>query len=60
MTEFDTGEPAARSAALACNLNGINAADRPRYDELVKRLRAAMQKPIEALNGYGFRLAFTR
>lgn len=38
----------------ACNLKGISPTDRPRYDELVKQVRAAMQKSTETLNGLRF------
>ena len=41
---------------LACNLKAISAADRPRYTELVKRLRAAMRDRTEIPNGYAFKL----
>jgi hypothetical protein len=42
--------------AFACNLKAINAADRPRYNELVKRVRAAMRDRSEVSSGYTFKL----
>ena len=41
---------------LACNLKAISAAQRPRYNELTKRLHAAMRNPSELPNGYAFTL----
>ena len=41
---------------LACNLNEISAAERPRYSELVKRVRAAMRDRTEMRDGYAFKL----
>ncbi len=39
---------------FVCNLKAISAADRPRYNDLVKRLRAAIQSRGELHNGYSF------
>ncbi len=42
--------------ALACNLKAIAAAERPRYDDLMKRLRASVSKRVENADGYAFNL----
>jgi hypothetical protein len=47
--------------ALACNLGAIGESQRSRYDDLVKRLRAALQSsaelsPAELPDGYSYRL----
>ena len=39
---------------IACNLHAIGAADRPRYHELVKKLKAAIGDRRELPNGYVF------
>lgn len=44
---------------FACNLKAINAAGRPRYNELVKRVRGAMRGRSEISNGYAFKLDST-
>lgn len=41
---------------FACNLKAIAAADQPRYNELVKRVRAAVRGRSEVANGYAFKL----
>lgn len=41
---------------LACNLNAISAAERPRYRELVKRVREAVRDRTEMRDGYAFKL----
>ncbi len=41
---------------FACNLNAISAADRPRYNDLVKRIRGAIRERNEISNGYAFKL----
>src|SRR4051812_10750762 len=41
---------------FACNLKAISAAERPRYKELVGRIRAAMRDRSEVWNGYAFKL----
>ena len=41
---------------FACNLKAISAAERPRYNELVKRIRAAIRDRSEISNGYTFKL----
>ncbi len=41
---------------FACNLKAIRAEDRPRYNELVKRIRAAIRNRSEIANGYAFSL----
>jgi hypothetical protein len=42
--------------ALACNIRAISAAQRPRYDDLVSRLRSAMHDRRELHDGYGYSL----
>jgi hypothetical protein len=42
---------------ISCNPKAIAAADRPRYNELVKRLRAAIRDRKELPDGYAFTLA---
>jgi hypothetical protein len=44
------------STVFACNLKAISAAERPRYNELVKRVREAMRDRTEMPNGYAFKL----
>jgi len=41
---------------IACNLKAIDAADRPRYQDLMKRLRAAVQARREISGGFAFTL----
>jgi hypothetical protein len=41
---------------LACNLKAISAADRPRYADLMKRLRAAVADQSELPDGYSYAL----
>src|SRR3954452_10565901 len=41
---------------FACNLKAISAAERPRYNELVKRIRTAIRDRTEIANGYAFTL----
>jgi hypothetical protein len=41
---------------IACNLKAIAAADRPRYDELTKRLRNAVRDRSELAEGYAYKL----
>lgn len=47
---FQTNPP------LACNLKAISAADRPRYADLTKRLRAAVTSQSELPDGYLYAL----
>jgi hypothetical protein len=42
--------------ALACNLNAIPAAERPRYRDLTSRLRGAIVSRSELPDGYAFQL----
>ncbi len=49
------GEKAA-APLLACNPKAIGAGERPRYRDLVKRLRAAVRGRVEISNGYAFKL----
>jgi hypothetical protein len=44
------------STIFACNLKAISAAERPRYNELVKRVRQAMRDRTEISDGYAFKL----
>jgi hypothetical protein len=46
----------AKPAAFACNLKAISAAERPRYNELSKRVRESVRERIEISNGYQFKL----
>jgi hypothetical protein len=48
--------PTDETPILACNLTAIDDADRPRYNELVKRIRAAMRDRREIPDGYVFTL----
>jgi hypothetical protein len=41
---------------FACNLKAIKAEDRPRYQGLVTRVRAAIRGRTEMTNGYTFKL----
>ncbi len=41
---------------IACNMAAISSAQRPRYDDLVKRLRGSIQGRREIADGYTFRL----
>jgi hypothetical protein len=41
---------------IACNLKAINAADRPHYNDLMKRLRLAVGGRSEVHDGYVFEL----
>jgi hypothetical protein len=41
---------------FACNLKAISAADRPRYHELLKRIRRAIRDRSEIPNGYALKL----
>jgi len=41
---------------LACNPDAISAAERPHYNELVARIRSAMQNRRTIPNGYAFQL----
>ena len=46
----------ASAPVFACNLKAISAVGRPRYKELVKRVRGAMRGRSEISNGYAFKL----
>lgn len=41
---------------IACNLKAISASERPRYNDLMKRLRAAVRSRRELPDGYALRL----
>jgi hypothetical protein len=45
--------------AFACNLSAISAGDRPRYLELIKRVRAGIKARNEVQKGYEFILDST-
>ena len=42
------------SSILACNIQAISGAQRPRYDDLVSRLRTAMRDRKELPDGYRY------
>jgi hypothetical protein len=44
------------SPPLACNMRAISAADRPRYNDLMKRLRSAVRNRSELTDGYVYKL----
>jgi hypothetical protein len=44
------------SPVPACNIQAISAVQRPRYDDLVTRLRAAMRDRRELPDGYNYSL----
>ena len=44
------------SPFLACNIKAISALQRPRYNDLVARLREAMRDRRELPDGYGYSL----
>ena len=50
------GVCAAADVPLACNLKAISAAERPRYNDLVKRLRVAVTDRNELTDGYAYKL----
>lgn len=41
---------------FACNLKAISAAERPRYSDLMKRLRSATRERSELPDGYAFKV----
>jgi len=41
---------------FVCNLKAISGAERPRYNNLVKRIRAAIRERAEITDGYAFKL----
>jgi hypothetical protein len=47
---------ASAEPVIACDLTAISAADRPRYNELVKRVRGAVRNRKEISMGYAFNL----
>jgi hypothetical protein len=47
---------ASEPSVLACNLKAISSAERPRYNELIKRVRAAVRHRDELPDGYALRL----
>jgi hypothetical protein len=44
------------SITIACNLKTIGSKERPRYNDLMKRLRAAMRSRKELRDGYAYEL----
>ncbi len=42
--------------AIACNLKAISSAERPRYNDLMKSLRASVRERTEHSDGYAFKL----
>jgi hypothetical protein len=47
----------ANQPVLACNAKAISAAERPRYNELVQKIRLSLRDRRELPDGYAFRLA---
>jgi len=43
-------------SVIACNIKAIGAAERPRYNDLMKRLRTAVLSRGEIVDGYVFKL----
>jgi hypothetical protein len=52
----DVWAAADNSAPLACNIKAISAAERPRYNDLIKRLRIAVQDRNELPDGYAYKM----
>jgi catechol 2,3-dioxygenase-like lactoylglutathione lyase family enzyme len=50
------GEQSEQSTVIACNLNAIKASERPRYELLIARLRAAVRERTNQHDGYAYRL----
>ena len=48
------------SPVLACNIQAISAVQRPRYNDLVTRLRSAMRDRRELADGYSYSLDFAK
>jgi len=46
----------ATALPLACNIAAISPAERPRYNDLIKRLRTAIQQRNELSDGYTYTL----
>jgi hypothetical protein len=44
------------TASFACNLEAIDPSARPRYNELLNRIRSAMQARTEVASGYVFQM----
>jgi len=44
------------ASPVACNINAISANERPRYNKLMKRLRASVQGRSTLDNGYAYTL----
>ena len=56
LSAFCVGMCGAAGPPLACNPKAIRAAERPRYNDLMKRLRAAVQNRTELTDGYAYKL----
>ncbi len=50
------GDPKGDPSVFACNLKAIRAAERPRYNDLMSRLRTAIRGRRELRDGFEFRL----
>ena len=50
------GMCASADAPLACNVKAISATARPRYNDIVRRLRIAVTNHSELSNGYIYKL----
>jgi hypothetical protein len=50
------GDQKGNSSVFACNLKAIGAAERPRYNDLMSRLRTAIRNRTELPDGFEFRL----
>jgi hypothetical protein len=46
----------ANQPVLACNSNAISAAERPRYSELLQKIRLSIRDRRELPDGYAFRI----
>ena len=46
----------AKQVVIACNLNAMSKAERPRYADLTKRLRASVKDRSELPDGYSYKL----
>jgi hypothetical protein len=48
------------ASVLTCNIQAISAVQRPRYSDLVSRLRAAIRDRSELADGYSYSLDTTK
>jgi hypothetical protein len=58
-TAVCAGAEDSAAPVIACNLKAITAAKRPRYDDLMKRLRAAVRERDNRHDGYSYELDST-